>query len=149
MVNSPWVDNSNKWAGGGFLSTSEDLVRFTFAHLTDEHLEPETIEMMWTSQTTTSGEETGYGIGWGVRTDDAGRHVIAHTGGSVGGTTQMRIYPDENLVIAVITNTSGADIGDVTDDIVEVFLQQEIIHFFQLLLRELLNVFFINVCHKK
>ena len=125
LVNSPWVDNSNKWAGGGFLSTSEDLVRFAFAHLTDEHLKPDTIKTMWTSQKTSAGEETGYGIGWRIRTDEAGRTVIGHTGGSVGGTTQLRIYPDDDLVIAVITNTSGGDIGGVTDDIVNTFLSPE------------------------
>ena len=28
VENAPYVDNSCKWAGGGFLSTAEDLVRF-------------------------------------------------------------------------------------------------------------------------
>jgi len=121
LVNSPWVDNSNKWAGGGFLSTSEDLVRFGFAHLSDQFLQPDTIEMMWTSQLSGAGEPTGYGIGWGMRTDDHGRQLIGHTGGSVGGTTNLRIYPDEGLVIAVIANTSQADLGTLTDSIVEVF----------------------------
>ena len=27
IVNGPYVDNSYKWAGGGFLSTPEDLLR--------------------------------------------------------------------------------------------------------------------------
>jgi CubicO group peptidase (beta-lactamase class C family) len=121
-INSPWVDNSNKWAGGGFLSTSDDLVRFAFAHLTDKYLKPETIAMMWTSQKTTSGEETGYGIGWGVRKDDVGRNIIMHGGGSVGGTTLLLIYPDDNLVYAAVTNATGADFGDLTNDIVAVFL---------------------------
>lgn len=31
LINAPWVDNSCKWAGGGFLSTVQDLVRF--AHI--------------------------------------------------------------------------------------------------------------------
>ena len=28
LVNAPYVDNSYKWAGGGFMSTAEDLVQF-------------------------------------------------------------------------------------------------------------------------
>ena len=28
LVNAPYVDNSYKWAGGGFMSTVEDLVKF-------------------------------------------------------------------------------------------------------------------------
>ena len=122
LVNAPWVDNSNKWAGGGLLSTSEDLVRFGLAHLSDAFLSQQTIEMMWTSQITSDGQETGYGIGWNIRTDEAGRRVIGHGGGSVGGITELRIYPDRGLVIAIITNTSPADLTPLTDSIVDVFL---------------------------
>ena len=28
LINAPYVDNSYKWAGGGFISTTEDLVKF-------------------------------------------------------------------------------------------------------------------------
>ena len=28
LVNAPYVDNSYQWAGGGFMSTAEDLVQF-------------------------------------------------------------------------------------------------------------------------
>jgi CubicO group peptidase (beta-lactamase class C family) len=122
--NSPWVDNSYKWAGGGILSTSEDLVRFGVAHLSDEFLSRDTIETLWTSQLTLDGKKTGYGIGWFTENDNAGRRVIRHSGGSIGGTTNFRIFPDDGLVIAVITNTSGADIGPLTDDLIEVFLSQ-------------------------
>ena len=122
LVNTPWVDNSNKWAGGGFLSTSEDLVRFGFAHMSDQFLSPGTIEMMWTSQTTSTGEETGYGIGWANFTDISGRKVIGHVGGSVGGTTVFRIYPNEGLVVAIISNTSEVELASLTESIVDVFL---------------------------
>ncbi|CAI9733180.1 Hypothetical predicted protein [Octopus vulgaris] len=33
MVNAPYIDNSYKWAGGGFLSTAEDLIKFGNAML--------------------------------------------------------------------------------------------------------------------
>lgn len=122
VTNSRWVDNSNKWAGGGFLSTSEDLVRFGFAHLTDTYLQPETIALLWAPQQTNTGEDTGYGIGWGTREDEQGRQYIGHTGGSVGGTTNFRVYPEQGLVIAVITNTSGGSIAALTEGIVEAFL---------------------------
>ncbi|MEL6870511.1 MAG: serine hydrolase domain-containing protein [Pseudomonadota bacterium] len=124
ILNALWVDNSNKWAGGGFLSTSEDLVRFGQAHFSDALLRPETIEMMWTSQKTTSGEETGYGMGWFVTTDDAGRRLIRHSGGSVGGVTELRIYPDDDLVIALITNTDPANFRTLAPQIAALFLAE-------------------------
>lgn len=33
LINTPYVDNSYKWAGGGFISTTEDLVKFGNAML--------------------------------------------------------------------------------------------------------------------
>lgn len=125
LVNTRWVDNSNKWAGGGFLSTADDLVRFGQAHMDGRLLQPETVELLWTSQATSGGEQTGYGIGWRIDSDAAGRQVIGHGGGSVGGTTKLRIYPDQDLVIAVISNTSGAELDPIVDAIVDVFLESK------------------------
>jgi CubicO group peptidase (beta-lactamase class C family) len=106
ILNAPFVDNSYKWAGGGFLSTSEDLVRFGSAHLGGEFLKPETVELLFTSQRTNSGEETGYGIGWQVREDKQGRRFVGHSGGSVGGTSILLLRPDTKIVVAVLANIS-------------------------------------------
>jgi CubicO group peptidase (beta-lactamase class C family) len=124
VENSPAVDNSYKWAGGGFLSTSEDLVRFGFGYLSGDVLEPETIREMWTTQATASGETTGYGIGWGVGTDDSGNPWVGHTGGSVGGTTFFRIYPDRELIVAVIANVSSGSFGDFPVQIASIFMDE-------------------------
>lgn len=120
--NSPFVDNSNKWAGGGFLSTADDLVRFGFEHLEPTTISSETVALLWESQETTDGEKTNYGIGWGSGVDDAGRRFVGHTGGSVGGTTWFRIYPDQQLVVAVIGNVSSADWEGLPGQIAELFL---------------------------
>ena len=125
IVNAPWVDNSNKWAGGGFLSTSEDLVRFGQAHLSGALLHRETIEMMWTSQKTSAGKATGYGLGWMIGLDDSKRNVVRHSGGSVGGITELRIYPDQGLVVAVITNTAPANVRDLATEVAEYFLTRQ------------------------
>jgi len=122
LENAPYVDNSYKWAGGGFLSTAEDLVRFGMAHLKPGYLQAETLQMLFTSQKTADGKETGYGIGWRVGTDDQGRRVVGHGGGSVGGTTRLSLYPEQGLVIAIITNLSDGPDFDVAK-IVEPFFE--------------------------
>jgi CubicO group peptidase (beta-lactamase class C family) len=111
FYNSPYVDNSYKWAGGGFLSTAEDLVKFGLAHMEPGFLQAATLDEWFTSQTTNDGEETGYGIGWSVEADGADRRVIGHGGGSVGGTTVLSIYPDHDLVFAAIINLSVSRSG--------------------------------------
>ena len=105
--NAPYVDNSYKWAGGGFVSTAEDLVRFGSAHLGPGFLRAETLKLLHISQQTTDGNETGYGIGWRVGQDEQGRPVVRHGGGSVGGRTALMLWPEQGLVVAMIVNLSN------------------------------------------
>lgn len=111
VVNAGYVDNSYKWAGGGFLSTAEDLVAFANALLEGRLLQPATREMLWTSQKTSDGKETEYGMGWGVTRDAKGRRKISHSGGAQGGTAYLLIYPDERFVIAMIVNSDDSFTG--------------------------------------
>jgi len=110
FVPAPTVDNSYKWAGGGFLSTAEDLVRFGSAHLSPGYLKAATLELLFTPQHTTSGEATPYGIGWFVATDTLAHRTAYHGGSSVGGTTMFGIDRDSRVVIALVTNLSDARI---------------------------------------
>lgn len=108
LENAPYVDNSYKWAGGGFLSTAEDLVRFGSALLQPGFLKESSLQLLFTSQRTTSGEETGYGMGWGIRKAASGKRIYEHAGGSVGGSCQVILYPDSHLVVALVTNLGSA-----------------------------------------
>lgn len=122
---APAVDNSYKWAGGGFLATSEDLVRLAFGHLRPTLLTPETVQEWWTSQATSNGTKTGYGIGWRVDRDAQGRERVGHTGGSMGGTTYLGIYPEQELVIVMVSNLSSAQFGDLPEALASLFWEPE------------------------
>lgn len=124
IVNAGFVDNSYKWAGGGFLSTAEDLVTFANVLLEGRLLRPDTLRLLWTSQKTNDGKETEYGIGWDVGHDAKGRRRIAHSGGAQGGTAYLLIYPDERLVAAMIVNSDESFTGQ-TRRIAEMFLEGE------------------------
>jgi CubicO group peptidase (beta-lactamase class C family) len=120
LLNAPWVDNSNKWAGGGYLSTASDLVRYGSAYLDGSLLRGETVDMMWTPQKNAAGEEIQYGIGWFVRPGD-GRRQVWHTGGAVGGSTMLLILPAEKVVVAVLTNLGNANPAQPAREIAEIF----------------------------
>jgi len=107
VKNAPFVDNSYKWAGGGFLSTAEDLAKFGSALLQPGFLKPESLRLLFTSQKTTDGKETGYGIGWSVGTSRSGQKVYAHNGGAAGGSSRLILYPDARRVVAMICNFEG------------------------------------------
>lgn len=104
LENSPYTDNSYKWAGGGFLSSSEDLVRFGNALLEPGYLKKESLALLFTSQKTKSGEETGYGMGWDIRKSMTGKRIFDHDGGSTGASSELILYPDERLVVAMVCN---------------------------------------------
>lgn len=122
--NAPYVDNSYKWAGGGLLSTAEDLARFGRNLLSGEVLQRATAETLWTSQTLRDGTATGYGIGWSIRRDGAGRRIVGHTGGAMGGTSNLIIYPEQRLVLALLINSDVTFIG-ILPRIAERFLAEE------------------------
>lgn len=111
---SPPVDNSYKWAGGGFVSTAEDLVKFGSAVLQPGFFKRETLELLFTSQRTTGGEATGYGIGWFLGADRLHHRRVFHGGGAVGGTAAFGVDRDSRVVIAILTNLTRAslDAGD-------------------------------------
>ena len=124
VVNAGFVDNSVKWAGGGFVSTAEDLVRFGNALLEGRLLKPETLRLLWTSQKTADGKDTEYGMGWTVDKDARGRRRVRHSGGAQGGTANLVIYPDDNLVVAMIVNSDESFTGKAPH-IAEVFLDEQ------------------------
>jgi serine beta-lactamase-like protein LACTB len=126
VLNAPYVDNSYKWAGGGFLSTPSDLVRFGFAHFGEDLLQSETIAQLWTPQHTNAGESTGYGIGWTVAVEGGVVVRAGHGGGSVGGTAGFETRPPQRAAIAILGNLSQAPTGGlVVALITEAFLDPE------------------------
>ena len=108
LHNATYVDNSYKWAGGGLLGNTEDLVRFGFGVMKPGLLQQPTIDMLFASQRLRDGTLTDYGIGWGVSADSAGRRTVAHTGGSVGGRAVLLLYPDHDVVVAMLANAGHA-----------------------------------------
>lgn len=113
IINASYVDNSYKWAGGGFLSTSEDLVKFGNVLLNPQSFENKTVTEFTTSQITTKGDTTNYGIGWRIGMDDSGHRWFGHGGTSVGGRSQLLIYPESKVVIVILTNASKVDFSKI------------------------------------
>jgi CubicO group peptidase (beta-lactamase class C family) len=110
LVNAPSENYSYKWAGGGFLSTAEDLVTFGLAMSRGELVGSEMRDLLFTSQKNRAGEETGYGMGWRPDRDWRERKVVHHGGSSEGARAFVLVYPEEQLAIALLANFSSASI---------------------------------------
>ncbi len=108
IVLGPEVSNEHKVAGGGFLSTSEDLVRFGNEIITTTILSKNAVSELLKPQYTNDGNATNYGIGFVVTESSKGTVKYLHTGGGIGATTVLIMYPKEELVIAFVMNLSQA-----------------------------------------
>jgi CubicO group peptidase (beta-lactamase class C family) len=110
---APRVDNSYKWAGGGFLSSAEDLVRFGSAHLAPGHLQSASLDLLFAPQPIAGGKragvgraERGYGVGWVIGRDVRGRRIVGNDGGAIGGTAELFVDRDTKVVIAYCANVN-------------------------------------------
>jgi CubicO group peptidase (beta-lactamase class C family) len=122
------IDYSCYAGSSAFLSTPSDLVRFGMAVNNGKLLQPATVQLLQASQRLTTGEETGYGLGWDIETVTlAGEsiRVLGHDGDSLGGrVVSLMTIPEHGLVVAVISNTSYAETFTVASRIAEIFAQQ-------------------------
>lgn len=107
----------DEWGSGRIWSTPHDLVLFGLFHL-KEHLpfqkpviSDETIDQMVNDNHTT-GKKGGfydidwfYGLGWaGREKSDYGYKWYGHEGGMQGVSAQLKIFPEQRIVIAVASN---------------------------------------------
>jgi serine beta-lactamase-like protein LACTB len=102
-VPAPYIDLSDRYPSGGFLSTAEDLVRFGVGVSTPSFLDERSQALLFTSQRTRAGDRTGYGLGFEVGESPVGP-VAGHTGNVVGGTAALLIHPRTRVVVALVTN---------------------------------------------
>jgi CubicO group peptidase (beta-lactamase class C family) len=106
--NAPYADLSIKWAGGGVLSTAEDLARFHIALDQGKLLKAETLKQIYAPHRLKDASETTYALGWMVSKDDRGRAWVAHSGGATGGTTYLLRDPARKLAVAILCNVANA-----------------------------------------
>jgi len=121
--NGPAVDNSDVWAGGGFLSTAEDLTRFGDGVLGGVVLSPRGRQLLFSRMITTAGDSTGYGLGWRVGELD-GRRVVGHGGSHVGATAQLLVDPANRIVVAVLTNSNNRGVSALADELARLFVER-------------------------
>lgn len=107
LYQSPNVNPSYSYAGGGYRSTPSDLVRFGNALLTDSFLKPASREAIWSPVALRNGEMNpqNYALGFRVGEDDLGRFVH-HGGIGVGGYSFLLIYPEKEVVVALAANVT-------------------------------------------
>ena len=121
LRHSEYVDVSSRFAGGGTRSTVLDMIAFVRGLNEGKVLRPETLDMMWTAQTTRDGQPTGYGLGWDV-TPSAGRFRVYHDGSQPETETQLYFFPRANFAIAMASNLEDANLYPFAQRLASIFL---------------------------
>ncbi len=106
-----WYDFDHRGASAVYAS-ARDLARFGLFHLGHRIgapiLPPAALDTMHRA-TARRAETVGYGIGWQTFEDDYGYRSHGHSGGMPGVATVLRIYPEADLVVVVLTNAAVND----------------------------------------
>lgn len=98
-----------KLPSGGILSTSEDLVKLGNAYIYKRAMRPETQAEILRLRPFPEWQANTYAMGWGVSKDKQGRTYWSHTGGNTGAMCRILVYPEQEMCLAIVSNTSGAD----------------------------------------
>jgi serine beta-lactamase-like protein LACTB, mitochondrial len=110
----------------GFLSTPSDLARFAMAVNGGQLLRPSTVQLLQASQRLNSGQETAYGLGWDIDTvtlAEKETRWIGHEAEVLGGNAGSLItFPEQRLVVSVLSNTSYANTVAIATKIAEAFM---------------------------
>ncbi|MBW3628074.1 MAG: beta-lactamase family protein [Gemmatimonadetes bacterium] len=118
MGDIPWM--------GHIWSSAHDLLRFGMFHigtpLPDQRpvLSAGTLAAM---QRVSSAPGSEWGLGWSLGTD-RGYRVVRHGGQQPGADNQLVLYPDEKVVIVMLSNQNNWKVRQVVDEIAAVVLPQ-------------------------
>ena len=115
-VHVPDWDYSHNIAGGNMSSTAEDLVRFARALMKPGLLTPGSIDLLST-RPTIGGVESPMSFGWFVAPRGQKPRQWHMTGSNAGLQAALYVFPDDDLAVAVLSNTwgVGSRSGDMAD----------------------------------
>ncbi|MGC6488972.1 MAG: serine hydrolase domain-containing protein [Planctomycetota bacterium] len=115
LSNSRLMDSSYKLGGGGLCSSAPDLARFGQALLAAKYVSRETLRQMWTSQHTSGGAATGYGMGFRVGELD-GALQVGHTGAQSRVSTTLQMLPESGVGVVILCNLEGVKFSAVAQE---------------------------------
>ncbi|WP_027393295.1 serine hydrolase domain-containing protein [Aquimarina latercula] len=129
------VNNSNKWAGGGFLASPTDLIKLGNAFLNNELFDKNTTDLLTTPVMLNNSKvnEQNYAIGWRNDAKDIFNNgttirVWHHGGIANGSISLLALFPEHNLSISMLANKNGSssDLFENVYAIAKNFINQKI-----------------------
>jgi len=110
--NNPTNFDNNSWKifGGGIEMSTTDLAWFGWKVLNGEIVRPAARDnILWTRVSA----NTTFGIAWDIQTI-SGKRVAQHGGSWTGAHSYIRIYRDDGLIIAIMSNRDNHKVDDLS-----------------------------------
>ena len=111
ITNSPAVDLSEKLPGGGFISTSGDLLRFAEAILNGTLVSKSTLDSMTVPTILKNGRIIYYGLGMELISDREGKNYFGHFGYGTGFRSLLVINSESHLAAVHLINLNDRDLA--------------------------------------
>ena len=114
---APIVDSTIAYSAGALYSTVSDLYKWERAIYTNKILQPESWKAVFTPY------KRKYGYGWSI--DSLyGKLVTAHSGGIHGFTSYLLRFPQEEMVVIMMDNTSGTSLSKISRSLAAIVLNE-------------------------
>lgn len=108
LENAKSIDMTVPFSAGAMCSTASDLVHWTDALAHGKVVSAAGYQKMTTSHGLAGQQPYGYGLELG---DLKGHRTIFHNGGINGFVSELHVFPDDDVAIAVLTNTESRAAG--------------------------------------
>jgi len=142
--NAALADLSIKFAGGGMISTPEDLLKFAQKLISFKLIKPSTLDTILTPTIIKNKDTVYYGLGFSYGTDQKGRKYFGHTGGWNGFTSELLIYPEKSLAAVYVTNIVDRNQENPARSFISIFLDNSYENPKKSLADRLLGIYFEN-----
>ena len=121
--NDDFLSMTQPFGAGSLLSTIDDLYTWYKAVMNGEVISESSLKKATTSNVLNNGKLTGYGYGWFLGNIQESPNIY-HGGGINGYLTASMFLPEEQLFVAVFSNCTCKDPGDVAFNMAAIALGQ-------------------------
>lgn len=125
IENAQLADLSIKFAGGGIISSSEDLLKFSQKLISYKLIQSSTLDTMLTPTIIRNKDTLNYGLGFSFGVDQKGRKYFGHGGGGTGFTSELIIYPEKSLAAVYLTNIRDRNLENPVRSFISIVLDNK------------------------
>jgi CubicO group peptidase (beta-lactamase class C family) len=111
LVNGPLMSWRPPFSGGAVVSTAPDLLKWVHALAHGRILKLESVRAMWSPSRLADGTAIDYGLGTRIG-NVSGHRMVGHTGNGGGFRNVLLFFPEDDVTVAVLSNTdAGSPLG--------------------------------------